>query len=163
MKPFAPIALLCATVVSCMAQPSLAEPLNRGGRHTVHGEHGAAGGQRGLSADGQGNAVAGSQSGFTLARGAQGQRQTSYQHAADGSASAQGQASVSGRHGSAQRSGSYTRNADGTASAERSTTATNSNTGVTFDASTSYTQGSGFSRSASCKDAAGNTVSCGQR
>ncbi len=163
MSKFTPIAMLCATIVSCTVQSTLAEPLNRGSRVAVHGEHGAAGGQRGLSADGQGNVVAGSTSGFTLARGGQGQRQASVERSADGSVDAQAQASVRGNRGSADRSASLTRNADGTASAERSTTATNSNTGVTFDASASYSKGSGVTRTASCKDAAGNTVACGSR
>ena len=52
--------------------------------------------------------------------------------------------------------------ADGsTASATRNTTATNANTGVSYDGSTTWTKGSGFSRSGSCTDSGGNTVTCG--
>jgi hypothetical protein len=91
-----------------------------------------AAGQRRLLGDGQGNVSASGNSGFTTASGSTGQRSTR-----------------------------FTRSADGTAAGERHTTATNANTGVTFDASTAYTQGSGISRSATCKDAAGNTVACG--
>jgi hypothetical protein len=91
-----------------------------------------AAGQRRLLTDGQGNVSASGNSGFTTASGSTGNRSTR-----------------------------FTRNADGTATGERNTTATNANTGVTLDASTTYTQGSGISRSATCKDAAGNTVACG--
>lgn len=98
------------------------------------GSRGAAAGQRGLVVDSQGNANASASSGFTTASGAQG-----------------------------LRSGSFTRSADGSASGERSTTLTNPNTGVSFDGSSTYTQGSGVSRSASCTDGAGNSVSCKKR
>ena len=89
-------------------------------------------GQRGVVSDGQGNVDAGAASTFTT---------------------------VNGSHG--QRTARMSRSADGTASAERNTSATNANTGVTFDGSTTYTKGSGVSRSASCRDANGNTVTCG--
>jgi hypothetical protein len=101
---------------------------------TVQGNRGLAARQQAVVADGQGNVNANGSAGF---------------------------ATQNGSHGTS--TGSYTHNADGTASAGRSTTATNGNTGVTLDASTTYTQGSGVSRSASCKDAAGNTVACGSR
>jgi hypothetical protein len=95
---------------------------------------GAAAMQRGVVTDGQGNLKAGSASGFTTASGGQGARTTQ-----------------------------FTRSADGTASGERNATATNASTGVTFDGTATYTKGSGVSRSASCTDAAGNTVTCGKR
>lgn len=61
-----------------------------------------------------------------------------------------------------QRSGSFTRKSDGTASAQRSATATNKETGVTYSGSTTWEKGSGVTREASCKDASGNTVACGE-
>lgn len=86
------------------------------------------------------------------------------------SSDGQGNVSASGSGGFAtssgvmgRRGGSFARNADGSVSAERNTTATNANTGVGFDGSTTYTKGSGVSRSASCTDAAGNSVTCGPR
>lgn len=131
---------------------------------TALGSRGAATGQRGLVADGQGNVDGSAGSGFTTAAGGQGLRSGRFERSADGSVSATGEASATGRHGgTAQRSGSYTRNADGTATGERSTSLTNAHTGVSYDGSATYTKGSGFSRSGSCTDAAGNTVSCGRR
>jgi hypothetical protein len=130
---------------------------------SAHGEHGAAAGRRGIVADGQGNVKGAASGAFTTQSGVQGARNARINRSSDGSATASGQASVSGASGSADRSGSYTRNADGTASGERGTTVTNANTGVTFDAATTYNKGSGVSRSASCKDAAGNSVTCFSR
>lgn len=92
-----------------------------------------AAGQRRLVTDGQGNVSASGSGAFETASGLQGTRSARFTRSADGSG----------------------------ASGQRSTSVTNTNTGVTFDGSTTATQGSGVSRSASCKDAAGNTVACG--
>jgi hypothetical protein len=110
-----------------------------------------------------GNVAATSSGAFTTTNGAEGARSLRFKRSDDGSVDASGQRHVSGDNGSAKRSTSYTRDADGNASGERSTTATNANTGATVDASTTYTKGSGsgLGRSASCKDAAGNSVTCG--
>lgn len=127
------------------------------------GNHGAAAGRRGLAADGQGN-VAGASSGrFVTDNGAQGSRARTFNRSSDGAVDASGSASASGANGSASRSGTYERKADGSASGTRSTTATNANTGNTVEATTTYTKGEGVSRSASCKDAAGNAATCGSR
>ena len=77
------------------------------------------------------------------------------------SAGARGFRTESGAYG--RQSGSFTRNEDGSASGQRSTKAYNPNTGNTFEGSTTYTKGEGVSRSASCKDSSGNTVTCGDR
>lgn len=128
---------------------------------TAHGDHLSAAGQRRFAADDQGNASAVSGSGLRTTAGGQGLRTRSFNRSADGSVAAHNQASATTAHGgSASSQSSLTRYADGSASGERGTTLTNADTGVTFDGSTSYTKGSGFSRSASCKDAAGS-VSCG--
>lgn len=168
-------AVICAAITSLNAPLVQAEPRFRSfgvagqtvqgglaGRSAFasHGDRGAIAGQRGIVGDGQGNVAGASAGGFTTESGGHGQRTRRFSRSSDGSASASGQGSVSGQNGSANRSGSFTRNADGSASGERSTTATNANTGVTFDASTSYTKGSGVTRSATCTDAAGNTVAC---
>lgn len=92
-----------------------------------------AGGQRRVATDGNGNVNAVAGSGFNTAAGGQGLRTRSFQRDADGNASARSQTSVTGANGKS------------------------------FDGSTTYTKGSGFSRSASCKDAAGNSVSCAPR
>lgn len=131
---------------------------------TVNGSRLKASRQQGAAADGQGNVGAGKGGGFTTASGGQGLRSRQFNRSADGSANASGQGALTTANGSsADRSGSFTRDADGNASGDRSTTATNANTGMTMDASTSYTKGSGISRSTTCHDAAGNTVSCGAR
>lgn len=128
------------------------------------GNYGASTSQRGLIADGQGNVEGRGASAFSTASGGQGWRNRRFSRSADGTATASGQAAATGGNGStAERSGSFTRSADGSATGERSTTLTNANTGVTLDGSTTYSKGSGVSRTATCKDAAGNTVGCGSR
>jgi hypothetical protein len=136
--------------LACIALASLsvqAEPLLQGKRivtdnangglavrsaGSVNGSQVDAAGQRRLLTDGNGNLSANGSSAFTTTNGSSGSRSTR-----------------------------VTRSADGSASGERSTTATNAETGVTFNGSTSYTKGSGASRSASCTDASGKTVTCG--
>ena len=100
----------------------------------VRGSHGAAARRGGVFADGQGNAIGGSQRTF---------------------------ATESGTAGASSRG--FRRSSDGSFSASSHTSATNANTGATYDGSTSYNKESGFSRSASCRDASGSTVSCGSR
>jgi hypothetical protein len=129
----------------------------------AQGSRGTFRGLRGVVSDGEGNVSGATGSAFATAGGGQGSRSARFDRTSDGAITATGQASASGANGSADRSGSFTKSADGAASGERSTTLTNANTGVTFAGSTTYTKGAGFSRSASCKDAAGNTVSCGSR
>ena len=130
---------------------------------SVRGTHGVAAARQGIVADGQGNAAGGSQRGFATETGAHGGRTSRFRRSSDGSINASTNAYASGSNGTAQRSGSFTRSANGTASGERSTTVTNANTGVTLDASTSYDKDNGINRSASCRDASGNTVTCGSR
>jgi hypothetical protein len=124
------------------------------------GSQGSLGARRGLVTDGQGNAQGSSARGFTT-DDAQGARTRRFERSADGSVDASGKGSVSTAKGDAERSGSFTRDASGNGNGERSTSVTNASTGVTLDASSTYSKGSGVSRSASCKDAAGNTVTCG--
>ena len=129
----------------------------------ARGNYGTFRGLRGFGADGEGNVAAAGASGFATASGGQGWRSADFNRSAEGTVTANGAASASGANWSADRNGSYTKNADGTASGQRSATATNANTGVTFDASTTYAKGAGVTRSGSCKDAAGTTVTCGAR
>ena len=115
-----------------------------------------------VNGDGSGHGIAQRGGTFTAANGAQGGRTQRLVRTEDGAVDAASRAGVSGDNGSAASTRSFTRSADGsTASAARSTTATNANTGVTYDGSSSWTKGSGFSRSGSCTDSAGNTVTCG--
>lgn len=112
--------------------------------------------------NGQRHVVAGGAGSYSTAAGGQGSRSTRFKRQADGSIDASRQGSVTTANGgSADRDTSYTRNADGSASAERSTSATNARTGVSYDGSTRWTQGQGLTRSGTCTDAAGHTVTCG--
>jgi hypothetical protein len=131
---------------------------------SINGSALDAAGSRRLVGDGQGNVAAGSSGAYTTDSGAQGARSTRFKRNDDGSASAKRQGNLTTANGStAARDASYTRNADGSASAERSTSATNANTGVTYDGSATWTKGEGISRSGSCKDASGKTVTCGSQ
>ena len=130
----------------------------------AQGDNVQAAGRRTVGSDGNGTVQGTAGSGFSTEAGGQGLRSRWFNRDSDGSVSAQGQRGLTTANGgSAQRSGSFTRSADGSsASGERSTSVIGAN-GTTFDGSATYTQGSGFSRSGSCKDAAGNTVSCAPR
>ena len=129
---------------------------------STSGSHLDAAGGRRLVGDGQGNVAAAGAGSYSTAAGGQGSRSTRFKRQDDGSIDASRQGSVTTANGgSADRDTSYTRNADGSASAERSTSATNARTGVSYDGSTRWTKGEGLTRSGTCKDAAGNTVTCG--
>lgn len=156
------LVIACGLVTACAVSNAIADGLVVRSAQGLNSNRLAAGGQRAVVADGQGNAAGTTRSAFTTGSGAQGLRSANFSRAADGSVDANAQASVTGAQGgSAERSASFMRNADGSASGERSTTATNARTGTTFSGSTSYTKGSGLTRSGSCTDAAGNTVTCG--
>ena len=128
-----PLTMAIASVALCASFVIAAHAQTaNGARAAGRTANAAFAGQRGVVSDGQGNVDAGAAGAITTANGSR-----------------------------AQRTSRVTRSADGTASAERNTSATNANTGVTFDGSTTYTKGSGVSRSASCRDANGNTVTCG--
>lgn len=157
------IGCACAAINLLTVLPAHAESVAARAGAGVRGEYGAAGRRQGFVADGQGNATGGTRRAFRTDSGAYGGRSAGFNRSADGSLNASGQANASGANGTARRSGSYTRDASGNASGERNTSVTNSNTGTTFEGSTTYTKGEGFSRSASCTDAAGNTVTCGSR
>jgi hypothetical protein len=179
MSKFTTISVACAAILSftvmvaAQADPVIhsrgAAAQTAGGgfvaRSTLaaQGGSGALGGQRGFVADGRGNVSGATGSGFTTASGGQGLRMGKVNRTSDGALTASWDAAASGQNGSADRSRSFTRSADGSAFGERSTTITNANTGVTFDGATTYSKGSGVSRSASCMDAAGNTVACTSR
>jgi hypothetical protein len=155
------IAFIVGAITYIAVVSAHAEPLHARKTFSAQGNNGALAGQRGLVADGQGNVNAGSAGAFNTANG-QGLRTSKVQRSSDGSINASTNGSASGTNGSANSSSSFTRSADGSsASGSRNTSATNSNTGVTYDGSTTYTKGSGFSRSGSCTDASGNTVTCG--
>lgn len=145
-----------------------ARQLANGGRAasqgaTLRGSEGFASRRRGAVTDGNGNLAAGSATGFSTANGGQGLRTRSVQRQSDGSIDAGLNASATGANGGTyNRTGNFTRDADGNATGSRTLSATNGD-GKSIDASTSYTQGSGFERSATCHDAGGNTVSCGRQ
>lgn len=147
MRHLDTVATICVAIASFVALSAQAEPVVHGRRAldttasgaaaarsagSYHGHNVNAAGSRRVLSDGEGNVDARANSAFTTANGSSG--------------------STSKR---------FTRNADGTASGERSTTATNAHTGVTYDGAATYTKGEGVSRSGSCTDASGNTVTCG--
>jgi hypothetical protein len=129
----------------------------------AHGSRGTFRGVRAASGDGQGNAWGTGGSAFSTSSGAQGARGATFERSADGTVSANARSGASGVNGSYERSGSFNKSADGNASGTRNTTVNNANTGVTMNGSTTYTKGEGVSRTASCKDASGNSVTCGSR
>ncbi len=129
----------------------------------------AAAGSKNGNTWGRGRAVTTNESGATTVRrggafkganGATGGRQSSATVNPDGSATRSGRFGATGSRGSVASTGSSTRNADGTYSGNRSTTATNRATGNTYSGSTSYDSTNGVNRTATCKDAAGNTIAC---
>lgn len=147
MRHLKTAATVCVAIAGFIALTAQAEPVLHGRRAldttasgalaarsagSFNGSNVDAAGQRRVLADGQGNVNASAGSTVSTANGSSG-----------------------------SRTARFTRNADGTASGERSSTATNANTGVTWNGSTTYTKGSGVSRSGSCTDASGNTVTCG--
>jgi hypothetical protein len=155
----------CVTLLmACTALAARADTVAHAGLST-QGSHATFAGQRGLLADGQGNSQGVGRSTFSTAAGGQGLRVRQFEHGADGTLTASGNASASGDRGSATRNGSLSlsRSGDGNASGERSTTLTNANTGTSVEASRSFTQGSGATRSATCRNAAGQTVACDSR
>lgn len=118
---------------------------------------------RTATTDGQGNtsvtsrgAVVGAQCGMAV-------RQGSTTRDADGSASHSGSLSAQNARGSLQSSGGATRNADGTVTQARTSTATSAATGNSVQTQSSYSQGSGLSRSATCYDASGAVMACPSR
>ena len=157
------IAVLCAILEPFLPNVAYADGLRAHSAAAFAGERAAAGRRQALVAEGEGHAAGGLRRGFATESGAYGGRTGRFSRSADGSVSASGQGYASGANGTAQRSGSFTRNADGTASGDRGTTITNANTGNTFEGSTTYNKDTGLSRTATCKDASGNTVSCGSR
>src|SRR3989344_4498890 len=91
------------------------------------------------------------------ARGGVAARQGSTTRSVDGSASHSGTVSAQNAQGSLHSSGGASRNADGSVEQARSTTATSRQT------QSSYSKGSGLSRSATCYDASGTAMACPTR
>src|SRR3989344_2859249 len=65
--------------------------------------------------------------------------------------------------GSLHSGGGASRNADGSVEQARSTTATSAATGNSVQTQSSYSKGSGLSRSATCYDASGTAMACPTR
>jgi len=129
------ITIACAAAASFAVLVAQAQtPAGAHSARTARVGEAATAAHRRVVTDGQGNVNAAGGGGFVTATGSQG-----------------------------QRSARFTRSADGSASGEGQTTVTNARTGVTYDGTTSYSKGSGVTRTASCQDAAGNTVACGAR
>lgn len=144
-------------------------------RGAVHGDRGIAAGQvhdrigpqggrivggRGVVADGQGNAAAGSINCARTPR-AQGCRAGATTRTADGTVNHRSGFAVEGETRSATSQGGFSKSADGSIDQGRSTTATGQNGSVTVDSA--YSTGNGHSRTVTCSDASGAIVACPQR
>jgi hypothetical protein len=128
-------------------------------RHVASGVRGTAAHRRAVAADGAGN-VRGRSGGYVHgAHGGEAARHGGFHRNADGSAGRQGSAYAHGPHGgTASTSGSIARDADGNVSGGRSTSAAGAN-GNRYSATT--TVGNGVVvRTASCSNAAGETIPC---
>jgi hypothetical protein len=117
---------------------------------------------RSVVTDGQGNATKTSGAAYRGPNGTTANRSSTATVANDGSATRNSSASASGAKGSVQTSAGYQRNGDGTASSTRNTTATGSN-GNTYQGNTTWTKGSGAQHTGTCKDSAGNVITCSGR
>lgn len=163
------IACLLALVAPAEARTRHSVQHNADGSTTARtgiarsGPHGTVLRGRTAATDGQGNGSVTSRAAAVGAQGGVAVRQGSTTRNADGSASHAGTVSAQNAQGSLQSSGGATRNADGTVSQARSTTATSAATGNSVQTQSSYSQGSGISRSATCYDASGAAMTCPSR
>ncbi|RIX46072.1 MAG: hypothetical protein D3M94_10170 [Rhodocyclales bacterium GT-UBC] len=163
--PLLALCLSAALPASIQARERFVRPNADGGvtAGRLNGGIGPQGGAhlrgRRTQSDGQGNVTSSSGGVFRGANGAQGGQAAQVSRHADGSASRQGGFAASGERGSIQSQGSASRSVDGTVSGQRNTSATGAS-GNTYQGNTSYTKGEGVSHSASCTDAAGNSIPC---
>lgn len=118
---------------------------------------------RSAQADGQGGRSAARNGSWTSASGASGGGAVQRDRAADGSLSRSASRSASGDRGSMSSSGQASRDVEGNIVQSRSSTATNAATGNSVAASSSYSKETGFTHSATCYDAGGNTIACPKR
>jgi hypothetical protein len=172
---FLPVAALCAAFaafsISAHAdggrfkKSNSAGGVTAGAAQSVEGAKGKYKGARGVTTDAAGNAVGGSAGEVTTATGTA-KRSGKFSKSADGSATRSGSSSGSGARGSYSTSASTTRTADGNVSGGRSTQVTSAATGNSADINTTYTKGDGnigATRTATCKDASGATITCPSR
>lgn len=118
---------------------------------------------RSVSGDGQGDVTSTRGTAFRGPDGGTGTRYGRNTRNADGSASHESGFQGSNARGSIQSDGSASRSADGTVEQSRTTTATSAATGNTRTVDESYNKTDGYSRSASCTDASGNSIPCSSR
>ncbi|WP_146165778.1 hypothetical protein [Stenotrophomonas panacihumi] len=122
-------------------------------------ERGAYARGRHVAGDRQGNVQGGSHAAVAGAAGGQAQREGSFSRNADGSAARAGSMSAHGAQGGTlASSGSVTRGADGQLDGSRSTSATGRN-GNSYAGSTQVADGS-VTHTATCSNAAGETIAC---
>lgn len=142
------------------------------GRVAARGSHGAfvAGSHNGnahvrgwgvrQNADGSTTAARGGA--FRLNNGAKGVRGATTTVNPDGSATRRSGFAATGSKGTITSEGSGTHAADGSISGTRNTGITAAN-GNSYSGTTSYDPATGLTHSGSCRDAAGNTISCPTR
>src|SRR3989344_3069471 len=161
------LATLGLSAVLALAAPTEAQARTRrsvehnaDGSTTTHtgvarsGPNGAMLRGRTATTDGQGNGSVTRRGATVGAQGGVAARQGSTTRSVDGSSSHRGT-----RHGG----GGGSRNADGSVEQARSTTATSAATGNSVQTQSSYSKGSGLSRSATCYDASGTAMACPTR
>jgi hypothetical protein len=162
------LALVAATV-GMIATSTIADAQRRvrvaGPNGAVTATQGPNGGgairARGVHRNADGSVQRGAASAIRTPNGGRAARASTTTVNPDGSARRQSTASGSGVRGSASTSSDVTRNADGTYSGGRTTTATSNSTGNTYNGSTQIDPATGRPvRTASCTDAAGNTIAC---
>lgn len=162
------LVLVAATGALTIA-PTSAEAQQRvrasGSNGTVVTNQGPNGGasvrSRGVRRNADGSVTAGSAGAIRGPNGARAARDSTTTVNPDGSARRQSSASASGSNGSATTTSDVTRNADGTYSGGRTTTATSTTTGTTYNGQVQIDPATGQPvRTATCTDAAGNTIAC---
>lgn len=109
--------------------------------------------------DEAGNVVTGRAAAVQNAEGGQAVRAGRVVRSPDGTLTRQTGFAAEGARGNIQSQGQMTRTPDGDVSGERSTSATGAQ-GNTYQGQTSYSKGEGIEHSATCTDAAGNTIAC---
>lgn len=132
-------------------------------RHQSGPDGGSFSQRRVMRNDGEGNGRVTSGGAFRTPGGASGARAGTTTYGADGSVQHKSGVTASGARGSMTSSGGYSVGADGAVTQNRNTTVTDAASGNTYQGSTSYNQTSGFTRSATCYDAAGNEIACPSR
>jgi len=110
--------------------------------------------------DGEGNVSATRGAAVEGAAGGRFKRAAHNTRSADGSATHQSGMEASTAKGSVESQGSATRDANGNVTQQRSTSATSASTGNSVESTSSYNKDTGRTRTTTCFDASGATITC---